>query len=543
MKILFCLLLLIVPYAFAQDSKSKAGHTHDILEVKFNSDATKLLSYSAGDGWLILWDVKAGRVLWQTKTNSIQKGDEYYTLSCFAFSPDQALIVSGSGNGTVQLWDATTGKLLWRSDAHNNQVTAVGFSPDGKVIASASSSDAVVNLLRIEDGQIIKKLQGNPCTVIALRFDENNKFIWTGSLGGIVSQWDMGTGKQVMGANRDCGLQRAYEWEAAYTSDLKSFAVRSGEKEVTLNFTRINEVRKKFEADGYRIYSRLSADGQKLVISGYEGFTFYDLTTGAMRKIESFSRTGSTIDLSQDGNWFAEGGSWGNAAIKITETKTGKSVLLDGRGQRLPPYQLSELEIRLSKEQEQKRTLIKEAQARRDEQAAMDAETFNKQVYISFEHYGDMADPGSLRLLESDAPNKSTEKRSVTDASAVWLRLHNDSPLPIKIPTQSLYLPNPKCFYEYANGKKLPGLCDGREIYIWHGLEDKKGKGLPYGGDFGSSSVLLPHTSVLFPVPLELLKNEQAIRFRCSFLKETEENKIKEYGTGITLKFRRADLP
>lgn len=159
MKILFCLLLLIVPYAFAQDSKSKAGHTHDILEVKFNSDATKLLSYSAGDGWLILWDVKAGRVLWQTKTNSIQKGDEYYTLSCFAFSPDQALIVSGSGNGTVQLWDATTGKLLWRSDAHNNQVTAVGFSPDGKVIASASSSDAVVNLLRIEDGQIIELLR------------------------------------------------------------------------------------------------------------------------------------------------------------------------------------------------------------------------------------------------------------------------------------------------------------------------------------------------------------------------------------------------
>ena len=89
--------------------------------------------------------------------------------------------------------------------------------------------------------------------------------------------------------------------------------------------------------------------------SGYGGFTFYDLATGETRKIDEFSRTGSTIDLSQDGSLFAEGGSWGNAAIKITETKTGKSRLLDGRlsGQHIPPYQPGELEIRLNKEKEQ----------------------------------------------------------------------------------------------------------------------------------------------------------------------------------------------
>jgi hypothetical protein len=65
---------------------------------------------------------------------------------------------------------------------------------------------------------------------------------------------------------------------------------------------------------------------------------------------------------------FAEGGSYGNAAITITETKTGKSWLLGTRlsGQRIPPYRPSELEIRLIKEKEQRQAILNEAKARRD---------------------------------------------------------------------------------------------------------------------------------------------------------------------------------
>src|SRR5262247_707001 len=126
MKSLFLTLFffLLVQSGSAQRPQPAAGHTRDILEVKFSPDATKLVSYSAGDGWLILWDVKSGRLLWKTKTEFIQKADEHYTLRCFAFSPDQNLIASGSGNGTVQLWDAKTGKFLWRADAHPDSVTA-----------------------------------------------------------------------------------------------------------------------------------------------------------------------------------------------------------------------------------------------------------------------------------------------------------------------------------------------------------------------------------------------------------------------------------
>jgi hypothetical protein len=49
------LLLLFVQLTLAQDF---VGHTNEILEVKFNPDATQLISYSAGDGWLCLWVAK-----------------------------------------------------------------------------------------------------------------------------------------------------------------------------------------------------------------------------------------------------------------------------------------------------------------------------------------------------------------------------------------------------------------------------------------------------------------------------------------------------
>ncbi|MEP6570559.1 MAG: hypothetical protein ABJC10_12365 [Acidobacteriota bacterium] len=103
------------------------------------------------------------------------------------------------------------------------------------------------------------------------------------------------------------------------------------------------------------------------------------------------------------------------------------------KGGRIPPYTPTELETTLLAAQGERIAKLEKAKAQRDKQAAVDTEDLKKLVYITFEHYGDMTNPGKLRMLESDEPKKSKESKPARDAAAIWLRLHNDSPLPISI--------------------------------------------------------------------------------------------------------------
>ena len=138
-------------------------------------------------------------------------------MTSFAFSPDENYIASGSGNGTVALWDAKTGHLIWRTDAHTSNVTIVEFSPNGNSIISAATpedGDDEVKVIGVENGEIIKKLEGKPCTVIAVAFTDDGKILRTGNLDGQVTEWELATGKSQRAEDeKGCRLHRTYEWD------------------------------------------------------------------------------------------------------------------------------------------------------------------------------------------------------------------------------------------------------------------------------------------------------------------------------------------
>jgi WD40 repeat protein len=60
-----------------------------------------------------------------------------------AFSPVHPILTSGGQDHQVRLWDITCGECLRVLADHTGIVTAVAFSPDGTLLASASGDQTV----------------------------------------------------------------------------------------------------------------------------------------------------------------------------------------------------------------------------------------------------------------------------------------------------------------------------------------------------------------------------------------------------------------
>jgi WD40 repeat protein len=176
--------------------RTLTGHTGMVRGVAFNRDG-RLLATSAGDRTVRVWDPGTGDCL---HTLTGHTGGPFGV----AFSPDGRLLATASDNGTVQLWDPGTGDCLRTLTGHNEVVmrtplhggevvNGVAFSPDGRLLATASSN-GTARLWDPGTGDCLRTLTGHNGGVMSAAFSPDGRLLATAGWDTTVRLWDAGTG-------------------------------------------------------------------------------------------------------------------------------------------------------------------------------------------------------------------------------------------------------------------------------------------------------------------------------------------------------------
>jgi WD40 repeat protein len=166
--------------------------------IKFSRNG-KLILTGGGNGGksgkVVLWDVETGERIGVI-------GNEFDQVLAADISADQQLVALGGPNKLVKIYATKDGKLLHSIKKHTDWVTAIAFSPDGKLLASADRSGGLV-VWESDKGKEYITLPGHKVAITGVAFMMG--VVASASEDGAIKLWDVKEGKEIKSWNAHAG--------------------------------------------------------------------------------------------------------------------------------------------------------------------------------------------------------------------------------------------------------------------------------------------------------------------------------------------------
>jgi WD40 repeat protein len=162
-----------------QPVRTMQGHKDCIYSIAWSPDG-KLIASGSYDRMVKLWDAATGK-----EVRNLQ--DHIDAVFAVAFSPDGKRLASASQDRTVKIWDVATGKRLYTLSDSSDGLTTVAFSPAGDQLAAAGYDKTIyVWKLGDEDGRLSQSLIADQDSMLALVWSPDGKMIITASSAGSI---------------------------------------------------------------------------------------------------------------------------------------------------------------------------------------------------------------------------------------------------------------------------------------------------------------------------------------------------------------------
>ncbi|MBD1808491.1 NACHT domain-containing protein [Microcoleus sp. FACHB-SPT15] len=244
-------------------------------------------------------------------------------ITAVEFSPDGKLLATSDVIGQIRLWQVADGQQLMTFQGHSDWISSIAFSPDGKLLASSGTSDdPTIKLWDVNTGQCVKILQGHTYWISSVAFSPDGQTLASASDDHTVRLWEVTTGQCVR------ILQGHTSWvkSVAFSPKGQTLASGSGDQTIRLWEVGTGQCLQIWHHTNHVRSVAFSPDGQLLASSGNDSTVrLWEVATGnCLKTLQGHTHDIARIAFSPDGQLLASGSDDNTA--RLWEVSTGQCL-------------------------------------------------------------------------------------------------------------------------------------------------------------------------------------------------------------------------